>query len=85
MPSSPQDRRRVKLRALAESKGWELAGITTILMPRTAAGMATLREAWLEVAAEAAAGTLTGSLAFCNFDHAEPGWRPWAWHEWGMP
>jgi hypothetical protein len=79
---SPEDRRRVKLRAFAERHGLELAGISTILMPRTAAGMELLRAAWHEVEADARAGTLTGELAFVNFGAGGDGWKPWAHYEW---
>jgi hypothetical protein len=80
-----EDRRSAKLRAIAEHFGWEIAGLSVVLMPKSPARLAMLREAWLEVAPDAAAGTLTGELAAANFDSLGDGWRPWAWHEWGMP
>ena len=79
------DRRRAKLRRVAEHHSLELSGISTILWPKSAGQLELLRQAWLEIADDAAAGTLTDGLELCNFDHAEPGWRPRAWHLWGGP
>jgi hypothetical protein len=75
-------RRSAKLRAVAMAHGWELAGLSVVLLPRTPARWALLREAWAEVESDARAGTLTGELAAANFGD---GWRPAAWYWWSEP
>jgi hypothetical protein len=80
--TTTDERRRAKLRAVAEAHGWELAGWSVTLWPRTAAKLELLRQAWLEVAEDAARGVLTGELSAANF---RPGWRPRAWWEFTRP
>jgi hypothetical protein len=77
-----EERRRAKLRAIAEHFGWELAGLSVVLWPKSPARLESLREAWHEVEGDARAGTLTGELAACNFDG---NWRPRAWWLWSEP
>jgi hypothetical protein len=75
-------RRRAKLRALAEQHGLELAGISTILWPKTARQLELLRQAWLEVEPDIRAGVFVGELHYCEY---REGRRPRAWWMWTRP
>jgi|GEM_PF-2884648 hypothetical protein len=77
------DSRETKLRSIAAQHGWELAGWTTILWPRTRSKLDLLREAWELIEPEARAGTLTErELQRCNYGHLRPGCRPFAYWLW---
>jgi hypothetical protein len=82
MTAANDKRRRAKLRSVAEAHGLELAGISTILWPKTAGQLELLRQAWLEVEADAERGVLAGELRFANY---RDGRRPRAWWLWTRP
>jgi hypothetical protein len=76
------DRRRAKLRGIAEAHGWELAGLSAALWPRSRVRLETLRAAWEVVEPDARAGVLTGELDACNY---RGGRRPLAFYLWTRP